>query len=140
MPKKKITAASPAANLPEVAPAPSSAPAAKAAAPKPATRSRRAATGAVRKTTTAATTNKPRARKSTTSAPVAAPAPVPAPVAAPEPTVDLSHYHEEIARLAYHLWEQSGREHGRHEEHWLRAEQEIRARYSERAKAAAAGA
>ena len=44
---------------------------------------------------------------------------------------DLSRYHEEIALLAYLLWEESGRHHGNHEENWFRAQEEIRRRYSE---------
>lgn len=35
--------------------------------------------------------------------------------------VDLNQYQEEIARLAYHLWEQRGYAHGYHEEDWYRA-------------------
>jgi Protein of unknown function (DUF4058)/Protein of unknown function (DUF2934) len=34
--------------------------------------------------------------------------------------------HEEIARAAYHLWEQEGRPHGRHEEHWHKAVAQLR--------------
>jgi hypothetical protein len=32
---------------------------------------------------------------------------------------------EEIRRRAYELYEQEGRQDGRHQEHWLRAETEI---------------
>lgn len=35
---------------------------------------------------------------------------------------------EEISRRAYDLWEQEGRPESRELEHWLRAEQELRAR------------
>jgi len=45
--------------------------------------------------------------------------------------IDLTRYHEEIALLAYLLWEESGRRHGNHEENWYRAQEEIRRRYSE---------
>jgi hypothetical protein len=31
--------------------------------------------------------------------------------------------HDEIARIAYGFWEARGREHGHHEQDWLRAEQ-----------------
>ena len=34
----------------------------------------------------------------------------------------------EIAARAYELWVQSGKTHGRDQEHWFRAEQELRAR------------
>jgi hypothetical protein len=33
--------------------------------------------------------------------------------------------HEDVARRAYELFEASGRQHGRHEEHWLQAEAEL---------------
>jgi len=36
--------------------------------------------------------------------------------------------HEEIARAAYSLWEQEGRPHGRHLEHWQKALAELRRR------------
>lgn len=45
--------------------------------------------------------------------------------------LDLSQYHEEIALLAYHLWEEGGRQHGNHEENWYRAQDEIQRRYSQ---------
>jgi len=32
--------------------------------------------------------------------------------------------HDKIARMAYGFWEARGREHGHHEQDWLRAEQE----------------
>jgi hypothetical protein len=34
--------------------------------------------------------------------------------------------HEEIARRAHELWEQDGRPEGRHEEHWMEAEKQLR--------------
>lgn len=33
---------------------------------------------------------------------------------------------DEVRRRAYEIWEQRGREHGKHEDDWYRAEQEIR--------------
>jgi len=35
--------------------------------------------------------------------------------------------HEDIAALAYAQWQEKGRPEGAHEEHWLRAEQELTA-------------
>lgn len=40
---------------------------------------------------------------------------------------DHGPHHEEIARVAYALWEERGCTHGAHEEDWLRAEQRLRA-------------
>ncbi len=40
--------------------------------------------------------------------------------------------HDDIAELAYALYEERGAAHGSHEEDWHRAEQEIRRRRSER--------
>jgi hypothetical protein len=34
--------------------------------------------------------------------------------------------HDEIAKIAYGFWEARGRQHGYHEQDWLRAEQEYR--------------
>ena len=34
---------------------------------------------------------------------------------------------ESISRRAYHLWEEAGRPHGRHEEHWHQAERDLQA-------------
>lgn len=34
--------------------------------------------------------------------------------------------HDEIARLAHRLWTERGRQHGRHQEDWFRAEQQLR--------------
>ena len=45
--------------------------------------------------------------------------------------LDLARYQEEIACLAYHLWEQRGYAHGYHEEDWYRAQEQIRRRYTE---------
>lgn len=42
---------------------------------------------------------------------------------------------EEIRRRAYELYEQSGRQHGRDQEHWLRAEAEILGRASKQKSA-----
>ncbi|MGE5207307.1 MAG: DUF2934 domain-containing protein [Chlamydiota bacterium] len=39
---------------------------------------------------------------------------------------------EEIRRRAYELFQERGGEHGRHHEDWLRAEAEVRARFSDR--------
>jgi len=36
-------------------------------------------------------------------------------------------FHEEIARRAHELFEQRGREHGRHWRDWFQAERELRA-------------
>lgn len=50
--------------------------------------------------------------------------------------------HEEIARMAAHLWEEEGRLAGRDLEYWLRAEQQLLAAsraVKTRAPAAAAG-
>ena len=33
--------------------------------------------------------------------------------------------HEEVARRAYQLWEADGRQDGRHEQHWVRAEHDL---------------
>jgi hypothetical protein len=37
---------------------------------------------------------------------------------------------EEIAQLAHRFWTERGRRHGHHEEDWLRAERELRAKAS----------
>lgn len=42
--------------------------------------------------------------------------------------VDRELSHEQIARLAYALWEARGCQYGNPEEDWLRAEQELRGR------------
>jgi hypothetical protein len=44
--------------------------------------------------------------------------------AGPTALVPAVNRHDEIARLAYGFWEARGREHGHHEQDWLRAEQE----------------
>jgi len=46
--------------------------------------------------------------------------------APPEPTVIRPTY-EQIAQRAHQLWIERGRTHGRHEEDWFRAEQELMA-------------
>ncbi|HVW11403.1 MAG TPA: DUF2934 domain-containing protein [Bryobacteraceae bacterium] len=38
--------------------------------------------------------------------------------------VRVMNAHEEISKLAYSFWEARGRQHGFHEQDWLRAEQE----------------
>jgi hypothetical protein len=45
-------------------------------------------------------------------------------VAAQEPTV-IRPSHEQIAHRAHQLWIERGRDHGKHEEDWFRAEQEL---------------
>ena len=45
-------------------------------------------------------------------------------VTAPAVTAPVLNPHDEIARIAYGFWEARGREHGYHEQDWLRAEQE----------------
>lgn len=44
---------------------------------------------------------------------------------------------EEIRQRAYQLYEERGRQQGRHEEDWCRAEQELRDRYSKSTKRSA---
>ncbi len=41
---------------------------------------------------------------------------------------------EEVARIAYSLWEQEGRPSGRDQEHWLKAEAQLRAVAAEAGK------
>jgi hypothetical protein len=38
--------------------------------------------------------------------------------------------HDEVARLAHRFWTERGRQHGRHEEDWFRAEQELQTKAS----------
>jgi hypothetical protein len=45
-------------------------------------------------------------------------------------TADLTPPAEKVAQRAYQIWEASGRPDGQHEEHWLRAERELRAQYA----------
>ena len=40
--------------------------------------------------------------------------------------------HEEIAKVAYELFERDGREHGKDSEHWLEAEKIVRTRHAAR--------
>jgi hypothetical protein len=57
-------------------------------------------------------------------------------VAAPEKTVasgencSCGPSREEVETRAYHLWEKTGRPHGRDEDYWLQAEKELRAEYA----------
>lgn len=44
--------------------------------------------------------------------------------------------YDEIARAAYELYEKSGRQHGKDEEHWFEAERIVRARRAEEKGAA----
>jgi hypothetical protein len=66
-----------------------------------------------------ATTKKP-ARKS-----AANPAP-------PPPKEVIENIEDEVRQRAYELWEESGREDGRAQEHWLQAEAEVLARRNQR--------
>ena len=45
----------------------------------------------------------------------------------PAESSEIHPTHENIAALAYALWQKKGRPEGAHEEHWLRAEQELTA-------------
>jgi hypothetical protein len=40
--------------------------------------------------------------------------------------VDLNQYHDEVARLAYHLWLERGGVHGNPEEDWFRAQEQLK--------------
>ncbi len=44
--------------------------------------------------------------------------------------------HDEIAKVAYELYEKDGRQHGKDEEHWFEAERIVKARQAEQKKAA----
>ncbi len=46
----------------------------------------------------------------------------------PAPATQSGPAHEKIAIRAYEIWQESGRPNGKHEEHWYRAERELRAR------------
>jgi hypothetical protein len=50
--------------------------------------------------------------------------------AAPAKIPSADQLREQIATLAYHLWIESGYQHGRDQEHWQRAEQLVLSRYS----------
>jgi len=63
--------------------------------------------------------------KSPTAKAVKAAAPKPAAVAAPASAPRITA--ELIARRAYFIWEQQGRPAGREREHWLLAEQQLKA-------------
>ena len=55
------------------------------------------------------------------------------PVAKAQPRADSQPArvaHDEIARLAHQFWNDRGRQHGRHEDDWYRAEQALRKRAS----------
>jgi hypothetical protein len=85
-----------------------------------------AAAARPRRTTTAA-----RAKRTVTAAAETSPAPVRAPETIDVPTVYVAERqlsHEEIARVAYSLWEARGCQGGNPEEDWTRAEQQLRLR------------
>ena len=43
-------------------------------------------------------------------------------------STEIHRTHEDIAALAYALWQEQGRPEGKHEEHWLRAEEKLTAK------------
>ncbi len=49
---------------------------------------------------------------------------------APAPTDEALLAPDDIARRAYEIYEREGRPDGKHTDHWLRAEQELRATLS----------
>jgi len=52
---------------------------------------------------------------------------------APPPQVEiLENIEDEVRQRAYELWEESGREDGRAQDHWLQAETEVLARRNQR--------
>jgi hypothetical protein len=52
---------------------------------------------------------------------------------APSPPVELiENIEDEVRQRAYELWEDSGREEGRAQDHWLQAEAEVLARRNQR--------
>ena len=55
------------------------------------------------------------------------PATVPATAAAPAPKSAQPLSSDRVATRAYQIWQESGCPHGQHEEHWYRAERELRA-------------
>ena len=65
------------------------------------------------------------APKAKASAPKTVKASTPKPVTAAAPVRKITA--EEIARRAYFIWERQGRPAGREREHWLLAEQELKA-------------
>lgn len=72
------------------------------------------------------TPKKPRTTASKTVAPTGIAAKTAAPKKSATPKVTrLAATHEQIALLAHRFWNERGRQHGRHEEDWLRAEQEL---------------
>lgn len=48
--------------------------------------------------------------------------------------------HEEVAKVAFELYEKSGRSDGKHAEHWFEAEKIVMARLAERKEIEATGA
>ena len=53
-----------------------------------------------------------------------------APAAAPGPTFDAVAHQKEIAQVAYRIWLERADRPGSPEEDWLKAEAEVRAKYS----------
>ena len=52
---------------------------------------------------------------------------------APAPPVEvIENMEDEVRQRAYELWEESGREDGRAQDHWLQAEAEVLARRNQR--------
>lgn len=89
-----------------------------------------------------AAAGKPQRRRSTTAipgpvdasleVPIAEAADMAMPVGASERSSVERYSSEDVARLAYELFEDRGREHGHDLEHWLTAEQELRNRTGRR--------
>lgn len=51
----------------------------------------------------------------------------------PQPQTEiLENMEDEVRQRAYELWEESGREDGRAQDHWLQAEAEVLARRNQR--------
>jgi hypothetical protein len=86
-----------------------------------------------RSSTAAKKTTRKKSEETDTNVPVSA-----EPVSSAEPTVatarnaviqgNATNDMDDVRRRAYELYEQSGRLEGKHDEHWLRAEEEIRNR------------
>lgn len=53
-----------------------------------------------------------------------------APIASTAEPNHKSVSHDEIAHLAHRFWNERGRQHGQHQDDWLRAEQELRGKAS----------
>ena len=49
---------------------------------------------------------------------------------APSNVREMKLSHEQVARLAHRFWAERGHQHGRHEDDWFRAEQELRGKAS----------